>query len=384
MCNRAVIDGFGKDSKKTDDKESARHLDALQKEFAALKVSIAQLKQEQMQTKAQVDSHASVLQDSGAYEKAEIKRGFASLDKDSELSAYCKTFYWTMVNLIAAYRVLSTGLVATNLKNSETTEDKLKGGLVVAGVKKAASLAAEVAKGIPFVGSIVVVLDKIIDSIYEAVKEHRSENKVNAINKVIQAKFGTEDDISSCIGKLALVVTKAKQEDILYPDAPSSPTSTSISASTWFKTKFAHIKDKVMPSIELHDRNSHGAQLALQDVVLLIAYMCKNSASIVQRADSLDKQCQIIVTRGGLDTLLSDAHSKTQPKAQLESPYSLPNTTTSGSRPDGSFSQTTNPSSGVHQQQDFHQNSATPYQQMQHEPHQTEATGICPSCCTVM
>lgn len=60
----------------------------------------------------QLELHMIVLEEGGVLARSEIKQGFKDLeDKHIELGNYCKTFYWTLLNLFGAYRSLSTGLI---------------------------------------------------------------------------------------------------------------------------------------------------------------------------------------------------------------------------------------------------------------------------------
>ena len=52
----------------------------------------------------------------------------------------------------------------------------------------------------------------MITIIYDAVKTNRFDNKMTAINKVIQSKLSFEDDISICTAKVAIAMTNAKEK----------------------------------------------------------------------------------------------------------------------------------------------------------------------------
>lgn len=81
-----------------------------------------------------------------------------------------------------------------------------------------AQYGADLAKGIPFVGGIIGMLDSIIETLYNTYQENRLENKINAINRVIMNKFKNEEEISIGIAKLAIAMAEAKEKDIVYPE----------------------------------------------------------------------------------------------------------------------------------------------------------------------
>jgi len=274
---------------------------------------------------AKVQAIDTVLKDSGAADKAHIKQSFDAIAKENpELHAYLKTFYWTTVNLFGAYRYLSTGLIQSNLDSQTNTKE----GLLVTGAKKLAAFGADIAKGIPIVGSVLGLLDSIIDDVYDAVKKNRSENKVNSINKIIESKFGLEDDISINIAKMALSMTEARKEVILHPSYEKK--SILDKTTNWFESKLGAIKGKILPSVELHDKENKSTELALKDVTLLIAYLCKNYEAIIATKDSFNEQITMIVYRGSLEELLTNIDlSKLQIKDSASSSSSSINSSSS-------------------------------------------------------
>lgn len=258
-----------------------------------------------------IEKHEGALSDAKVYALASAKRGFAEIKAQSpELADYLKTFYWTMINLIGAYRAASTGIIQGNKEMETDTKEKL----FVAGAKKLANYGAEVAKGVPILGSAIGLLDKIIDDIYTTVKDRRFEHKVNIINKIVQSKLGMEDDISVSVALVALAVTKAKQHEILHPnsiDADGASTRAEgvsvklASAQQWITKKIDTIKNKILPSVtELHNPDSNGAQIALKDVALTIAFLLKHHQDIIDGKKDIVFQIETIVKDGSLDTLL--------------------------------------------------------------------------------
>ena len=264
---------------------------------------IKQLGDEIVRISKKTDELEADIKDAGVKELAMVKRGFKELqEKDEELFSYCKTFYWTTVNLMGAYRVASTGMVSNNYDYGTSCSENL----LYEGVKKVTSVVADISQGVPFLGGLVSMFNSIIDKIVDCVKENAFENKVNAINKIIQCKIGTEDEISVNICKVALVITQAREKNILYPELSEAPSSQLSKGIKWLENQINNIKEKVLPSIDLHDPNSWGATLALQDVSLVIAYLTKNSDAVVSRKDPIEKQLEAIIKFNGLTQVLAE------------------------------------------------------------------------------
>ncbi len=240
----------------------------------------------------------SVLDHARVSDKANITQGFAKLAQRSPvLHAYCKTFYWTMLNLCGAYRALSTDVVAANLSYEVSTSRTLMGK----GVGK-------VGKFLPMIGGVIGALDDIVQTIADTVKQNGMMNNAKSMTKIIQAKLGFEEDIGLAISQVALAITLAKEEEILKPALPEAsremPQLTRI--KKWIADRIAAIKDKVLPSIELHDKDDAVAQLALQDVALTMAYLFTHYETILADEAPLDHQLAAIIRERGLERLLGE------------------------------------------------------------------------------
>lgn len=277
-------------------------LDIQHKEMESLLEQVSQLRQQQSTYGHKLSEHEDILEASGARMRAEVKEGFESLrETRPELYAYCKTFYWTAVNLFGAYRNLSTDTIHGNLR----TEGSLKEEIFIAGAKKLASYGATITQGIPLLGGVLGAMDSLIDILYNAVREHKLSNKVNSINKVIQSKFGTEEDISLGVAKVALAMTCVKEQEILDHSGSVNQSDNKVKRVTiWLQEKLEGIKQSILPSIELHDKNSPGVTLALVDVAIMFVYICKNPIAIVRNSRAIEDQLMSIVRYGELDHLM--------------------------------------------------------------------------------
>jgi len=274
--------------------------DKQEKRLEELAAKLTKMVMEEEEEEKRIEIDERVLIDSGLVDKALIKQKFAEFEKEApQLHAYCTTFYWVVVNLFGAYRNLSTGLIEA--REIETANDKL----MLAGAKKLAEYGAALAKG-GLLGGAISLLDKVIDSVYTNYKQHIIDNRINNINKVIEAKIGTVDDISLNVAMLAIAMVEAKRDAILHP-APTPPPGKLQAALKWIHDKIEAIKDKVIPSVVLHDLDDHGVQLALQDSTLLIAYLSKNANQIIENKHSLLKELESIVLSGSLEQLLIEA-----------------------------------------------------------------------------
>ena len=336
VTTREAIDRLVNKEKTAFSAESASTLKLMidyQKKLAELQTEIAQVKQEQALQGQKIDHHEAkldvhektiethehILDKSGAKERAEVKAGFdAAAIEGEEFSIYLKTFYWTVLNMFGAYRNLGTGLIQGNIDNDES----IKESLLIKGAKKLASFGADIASGIPVIGSILGVMDSIIDTIYTTVKERRFEDRVNKINKIIQSKLGLEDDISIKLAKVSLALLEIRKEEILYP-TPPKPTSGLKDrmelAKSWLTNKIDAIKDKVLPNVvHLHDQSNLSVQLALKDAALIIAYMIKHYDEIIRRKDPLEKQIAILTKNGSIDTILSESSANLAQQDQPE------------------------------------------------------------------
>ncbi len=148
------------------------------------------------------------------YDIAKIHNAIKDFEeKDPELAIYYKTFYWTLSNYFQAYRIANTGMLNTNNKFDKDTKDQL----IETGAKKVANFAIEAGKALPIVGSLISLLDDMVDSIFDCINEHKFNNKKTSINNIIVSKLNSEQEISKTIGLAGIGIIELKEKDILYP-----------------------------------------------------------------------------------------------------------------------------------------------------------------------
>lgn len=287
------------DGKSANTQES--ELVQMSKKMDDLKQQMQELLKVQAAQQVQIDKHENALDQGGVFAKAAVKEGFSNLEQeDTRLYIYCKTFYWTTINLFGAYRSLSTGLIQGNIDSDVTAQEDL----LVQGAQKLTSFGAEIAKGIPFVGGLIGALDGIITDMYTSFKAKRFNNKVTAINTVIQKKFDMEEDISLSLAQLALAITQKRKQLILYPNMKPSPKIDLEQGLQWLNGKIESIKGMILPAIDLYDQDDESVTLALGDVTLMMAFLCANSESVVKSKKSLDIQCAEIIDMGGFEKMI--------------------------------------------------------------------------------
>ncbi len=252
-------------------------------------IKILDLQEKVKQTTNQLQIVESVIDDSKIKELAEIKKGFEELEASSPiLYNYCKTFYWTLSNYFEAYRVLDSEVIEGSSGGSAGSVEEIAMSGVKFGLKKGMEYTAKLAQGIPIIGGVVGVLDKIIDEGWNEIEIRELRSKTNIINKIIQnCDIKTSDDIDITIGRVALEITndKFKQQDILLFEQSKG------------KKAWNWLNEKIKSSVPLREYSDPVSQLALQDVSLLLYSLYKNHASIINKKVALHQQLAEIVVQ---------------------------------------------------------------------------------------
>lgn len=73
----------------------------------------------------------------------------------------------------------------------------------------------DIAKSIPFAGTAITALEGLVDVCWSSYKDMAFDARVDAINQIIKEKISTEDDISNIVGKMAIAVTFARENEIM-------------------------------------------------------------------------------------------------------------------------------------------------------------------------
>ena len=72
-----------------------------------------------------------------------------------------------------------------------------------------------IAKSISFSGTAIDALEIIIGICWEYFEEIGLNDRINGINQIINNKIKKDNDISAIVGKLALKVTFARENEII-------------------------------------------------------------------------------------------------------------------------------------------------------------------------
>ena len=235
---------------------------------------------------------SQILNTAGVSELAEVKQSFTKLAEENIiLYKYCRTFYWTLLNYLEAYRALGTNLLTGNLNYDQSTKEKCFG----IGLKRAAGIAKKIAEGMPLIGVAIGVVDATIDPILNTLKRRKLIQKTDAINKILSYNNDPnvilEDDISLICATTALNVSNLKKEEIEKWSEKSQKTLCTTLDS--FKMKSKEVKEWILPSLQIKD--SPSAELALQDVILLLLYMFVSYDEIIETKMALNKQFTNII-----------------------------------------------------------------------------------------
>lgn len=293
------------------------------KEIKEIKTDVKAIKYSVEELTSEIKNMKHTLKQAGVYDKAKIKEGFEVLYEESpKLHEYAKSFYWTLLNYFAAYRSISTQLVSGNTDTVTTSTEKQ----MVSGLEKASSylidMAVEGTKSIPLVGSLISLLDGVIGSIYDAVKEKKLQDRVGAINHIIMKNKDPnallEEDISTSLALTALDIAIRKKEKILNLTRENA--SKWQKALDWLDTQISSIKEAALGK-EIDVYESESAQAALKDVLLLLAYLYKNYQIVSSKNEPLSEQFANIILTEKSDDMMSNISTANSPGLKDGTPH---------------------------------------------------------------
>jgi len=236
---------------------------------------LKRIKEALSQNKKDIKQMQETIDLSGVKDKAALRQRFKDLEKnDPVLYKYTITFYWTTLNLFQAYRQLSTGKVAADES----------GSVLIDGVK-------EVVKMIPGFGGIIgFFTDVIVDKAYGWVQGKKLENKTSIITSIIQKFCPLEDDLSTMIGNLSLVLAAQEGKKIIISQAPLKNTASTASpfqkTRDWISAKCEKKQKELWPAIKT---DIHTVQ-ATQDAALMMTYIFVSYETIMAAPEALDVQ----------------------------------------------------------------------------------------------
>lgn len=290
---------------------TSKELDDLIIQVGKVEKEMMELKQNltELQGSSQL-TNRSVVQEPEILSKPEAAEKFLDMETNNpQLHSYCKTFYWTLINLFGAYKFLGTS------ERVEATDDTSRGRALARGAHSMSNHASDIVIAAAFEGELLCELDNIVDSLYAPTD---GNNKMSILNKLLQNKYGSEFDVSLQVSNLAFFVTRVRERHIMTSHE-NSPTKVNPTSQT-FKDKITNIKDIAFDFTELKNKNDFSATLGLEDAVLLVVYLIKNHVAITSRPDPLDTNCADIVRVGGLKQVLGvpgvaeKSHAKPAPE----------------------------------------------------------------------
>ena len=274
--------------------------DQLAKQEERLNIQYEKLEMQEEKLKKQeehLDRMNSSLIIAGVYYKAEIKKGFMDLENEHKsLFEYFKVFYWTILNYFDAYRQAQTSLENHNIQVVATNTQKylLIGSDLFFGNNS-------IAQKIPIVGGLFSAINGAIKAITNNKLAKKFNDRVSAINQIIifnnDSSAILQEDMSLCIAKASLEITKKKKNDILNPIKPNDNSKIN-ELKKKVSSMIKSIKEGLLgPEKELY--GSDAAILALQDATLLLAYLYQNSDSFIEdKAIPLHERFEYIVITG--------------------------------------------------------------------------------------
>ena len=251
-----------------------------------------------------IDGIKEDLKDSGTTELAHLSREVKKLEEleNKEIYAYYTTFYWSLLNSLHGYRILGTGQFLADFENTE-------GGGQNTFVRIMKDITA-IAKRLPIVKEYIGDIMKLIEDILDVSRQ----NQINAMNRLIFAKFRDESRINLIVMKIGLAITETRKNklnsDSLNIDVDDVVERTADSIFDKVQKFLLKFKAETLNFVELHDPKSPGATLALQDSFLLITYICINWKNMKVEIKPLEKQVDEIVKKGELEKILEEKKKK--------------------------------------------------------------------------
>lgn len=257
-----------------------------------------ELKGKVTQQGVKLEKQEQVLEISGTNTRAQINQELENLKVTSpELYSYCNSFIWTLQSYIDAYLIADKGVLSV-AQDSSTTEDIAR--------YSANKLASAALGAIPFIGEFADIILDGVNTAIDAAKADKKQNKIQTLNDIICSNHKLKSDVELSIGLAALEIVKSanKQAQIKKPFEKSNILLTVAHA---ISDKAGHIKDKILQNKTI--TTTKQAELAIQDVIGLLAYMYKNYYEVKANKNGVtfSKQISEIVSSNGLESVIKSA-----------------------------------------------------------------------------
>lgn len=263
-----------------------------------------------LETEKQMQNHYDIMKKAGVVDQAYVNGQFNNLKQSKELYDYAKVFYWTLVNYFGAYRNLSTNLQQANHDHEGVMDTHQK---MLDGISKVSSVASSICEGVPIVGSVISIIDKIVGMVSQASKEMKFQNRVNSINKIImfnQDENSLEQGLSISVGKASVDLAMKMETRIKNSQFENEDTGNLESIYNYFEKSIENLKVHLSGENKVEMYESHSCTLALKDVTLVLCYMYENYDKIIKSKESLDRQILMIVESGLAEKMLKNSKFK--------------------------------------------------------------------------
>ncbi|KAL4460036.1 hypothetical protein ABPG74_003562 [Tetrahymena malaccensis] len=226
---------------------------------------------------------------------------------------YYQTFYWTTLNMFLTYTVIQNKIIQNQqylkvseliLKNKHFINQETKSGLEQGqnnfqGMNKPLI-------NLNFFELINDVVQQITDSCQNQ-KEKKGKinylNRIKAISQFIQGKCNLDKDLSLKLAQASINLTKFRKNFIKYPN----PIYENNQIYKSIKEKVAKIQNDIFQKEELKSQNSKSVQLAFQDAILLISYICIYNQELTEIQDDIPKIFVDLIENNRTEALLQQS-----------------------------------------------------------------------------
>ena len=266
----------------------------LQEQIRNIEEQMLKLQKTMLELNQKVQKHENVLKESGVEDKVSLKQRFEALrEKNREVYKYCKSFYWTLLNYLMAYRTLETNLLMGNTTIDKTVQEKA----LNKGIQKGVNIAKNLIQTSVFPCKAIGIIDTIVDYAMKTAEKRTFNLKARTINKLVlynnDSNIFLEDDINLVCATIAINVAVAKEKEILDSITAIEKKPTLIEGINYIKSNIKTLKNLIFPSVSVSDDRT--TELALRDISMLLAYVYDNSEEILSSKYPLHKELEDVV-----------------------------------------------------------------------------------------
>lgn len=233
----------------------------------------------------------------------DIIKSFKDLDTyNLKLKFYCKIFYCITLNLFGGYKLAKVQFKAYNKFNEYTAENDQS--INISAAVKTVKFGTDLIECRLIPAKLLKLIDKVIDCIYDTVKEQATDNKAEGIRKIVSSQFGSSKDINVSINvaKIALAMAMNKSKISILQDDDQIDLDKVNPNFKWLHSQINQLKNEFVASLIFSEED--GLHRVIQDVILFLTYLAKNYRNIINSTERLEKQCENIAWSNELKMLL--------------------------------------------------------------------------------